>query len=165
MGNFFKYEKIEKEKGNDHTIEMNLLNPKKPQKNGQYTSIKSKSFNEFDRRSGINISSCTTLNIKIIGGARVGKTALVNRFMVNKFIDQHHFTWNTTTTKELIVQGWRSGLTQGNQVKINLIDSSSQENWIIQENMIVDPDGVILVVSIENLDLDSISTLLSKVGE
>ena len=97
----------------DFTAESNSLrielvpNSESPYKRATNVE-KSKSLNDFDDfnyRNAIFYDPFTVLNIRIIGKSGVGKTALINRFVINKFIDKHFFTWKTISTKEMTIQG------------------------------------------------------------
>jgi GTPase SAR1 family protein len=97
MGNIIRKNKQKKKNKQDNPMEIELIKK-------HYPVIKSKSFNEFDRRNAL-IESKSILNIKILGLSGVGKTALINRFVMNRFINNYHSTLNTTSTKEMNLQG------------------------------------------------------------
>ena len=99
MGNIIKKNKKRNKDKEENPNEIELI--KKP----YYQPIKSKSFNEFDRRNAILLETKSILNIKILGPSGVGKTALINRFVMNQFINQYNSTLNTTSTRVINLQG------------------------------------------------------------
>ena len=62
-------------------------------------------FEEIESPENNQVNDITDLSIKIIGKSGRGKTALINRFILKKFQENHFSTYNTVSSRTLWIRG------------------------------------------------------------